>query len=80
MKVVLGAVVLAVAAVGVLPAHAQTSMPMNQPPVMDCSDLSNQQKAIRLKLDRTPDGDEREQVKARLFEVEYHLRTDCFGK
>jgi hypothetical protein len=82
MRVVLLAAVLVFAA-AIVPAHAQNPAPgpaMQAPPAADCSAWKNQQAQLRLKLDATAYGDQREQVKGQLFEVEYHLRTDCFGK
>jgi hypothetical protein len=62
------------------PAYAQTAMPLNQPPTTSCPDLQAQQRETRYKLDHTGYGDARDQLRSNLYNIEYHLRTDCFGQ
>jgi hypothetical protein len=82
MRVVLLAAALVFAA-AIVPAHAQNPTPgpaMRAPAADPCADWKAQMLQLRRQVDTTAFGDQREQARARLFEAEYHMRTDCFGK
>jgi len=82
MRIVLLAAALVVAA-AIHPAHAQNPAPgpaMQAPMADPCIDWKNQQAQLRRKLDATPTGADRDQVRSQFYDVEFHLRTDCFGR
>jgi len=54
--------------------------PPNQRSTTTCPDWQNQQRDLRAKVDQTENGDARDQLVTKLYEVEYYLRVDCFGQ